>query len=256
MKYPAGALQRHECVGAARVALEGGISQFEILFQDTPGPAFVTYGPKGPIAGRLTPARHRAARSHLVPVNAKPPKEKLGGLRPREPPYGVARGAPCPAPLRRLARSCSLVSWPRGPATLDEQLVPINAKLPKEKLGGLRPREPPYGVARGAPLPRSAPPTRSLLLARSWPRGQATLGEQLVPSNPKPPRTRQGEAASYQSMRSLLVPISAKPRRTNRKPSYQSMRSLLVPSSTKPPRTKRRSSSYLLQREAVPRTLV
>ena len=160
----------------------------------------------------------------LVPSQAKPPTEKLGGLRPREPPYGVARGAPlaplrsadslaparsfhghavqrrwvrtsyqarrsrlqrnsggfapatplrrrsrgppCPAPLRRLARSCSLVSWPRGPATLGEQLVPSEAQPPKRNSGGFAPANPPTASLAGPPLPRSAPPTRSLLLAR------------------------------------------------------------------------------------------
>ena len=62
-------------------------------------------------------------------------------------------------PSRRRTRSLPVARF------MSTRLQQRWGKPPKQKRGGFAPA-PPYGVARGAPLPRSAPPTRSLLLAR------------------------------------------------------------------------------------------
>ena len=191
-----------------------------------------------------------------------------GGFAPANPPTASLAGPSCPAPLRRLVRSCSLVSWPRGSASLGELLVPIErsrlvpskAQPPKEKLGGLRPREPPYGVARGGP-PAPLRSADSLASARSFhddgverssvSNSYLSRRSRLVPIKAKPPRTKQGEAASYQARRSRLVPSKAKPPRTKQgeAASYRARRSRLVPSKAKPPRTKQgEAASYQARR--------
>src|SRR5918999_671151 len=94
-----------------------------------------------------------------------------GGLRPPEPPYTVARGGPVPrsAPVARSLRSLALQAGLAPGAPLHRRSLgphsPHSARVARSlrslaPQAGFAPRNP-YTVARGGPVPRSAPPPAS-----------------------------------------------------------------------------------------------
>ncbi len=188
---------------------------------------------------------------HAAPPGSLTAFVRRGGLRPRAPPDGVARGAPqsprrsaglthgvrsprgaspprtprrrrswgpaIPTPLRRAHSRRSFAAGgfaPAHPPTAslvgprDPHAAPPGSLTAFVRRGGLRPRAPPDGVARGAPRsprrsaglthgvrsPRGASPPRTPRRRRSWgpaiPRRSAGLTHGVrSPRGASPPRT-------------------------------------------------------------------
>ncbi len=147
----------------------------------------------------------------------------VGGLRPANPPYTLARGGPCPAPLAWLTRSARSLLKSGGFAANPPYTLARGGPCPAPLAwltrsarslltsGGLRPADAPYTLAHGGPCPAPLAwltrPARSLLTPRGLRPADALQGSRamLVRFFYRPLRPPPGRPGCWRS--GLLVAL-------------------------------------------------